>query len=133
MQSGGKEPYPETLIIFPQSLSESEKRHLSKYGKRPRGGLLGEKFKERTYFDSGDFAFSAAYRVTDLGAIQTGGAHLHRDNISHPSSPIPAAGNVDKKANEDLHRRDASPKRSLFHRQTNEDPTDEDNLFSFED
>ncbi|KAI2726482.1 hypothetical protein CBS147354_4197 [Penicillium roqueforti] len=126
MQSGGKEPYPEPL-------SESEKRHLSKYGKRPRGGLLGEKPKERTYFDSGDFAFSAAHRVTDLDAIQTGRAHPYRDNISHPSSPIPAASNVDKKANEDTHRRDASPKRSLLHRQTNGDPTDEDNLFSFED
>lgn len=89
--------------------------------------------KERTYFDSSDFAFSAAHRVTDLDAIQTGRAHLHRDNISHPSSPIPAASNVDKKANEDMHRRDASPKRSLLHRQTNGDPTDEDNLFSFED
>ncbi|KAJ5335754.1 uncharacterized protein N7487_002237 [Penicillium crustosum] len=32
-----------------------------------------------------------------------------------------------------MHRRDASPKRSLLHRQTNGDPTDEDNLFSFED
>ncbi|KAJ5300254.1 hypothetical protein N7508_007497 [Penicillium antarcticum] len=126
MQSGEKEPYPEPL-------SESEKRQLSKYGKRPRGGLLGEKSKERTYFDSGDFAFSAAHRVTDLDAIQTGRAYPHRDNISHPSSPIPAASNVDKKANEDMHRRDASPKRRLLHRQTNEDPTGEDNLFSFED
>ncbi|KAI3281694.1 hypothetical protein DTO002I6_9727 [Penicillium roqueforti] len=126
MQSGGKEPYPEPL-------SESEKRHLSKYGKRPRGGLLGEKSKERTYFDSGDFAFSAAHRVTDLDAIQIGRAHPYRDNISHPSSTIPATSNVDKKANEDMYRREPSPKRSLLHRQTNEDPTDEDNLFSFED
>ncbi|KAJ6050969.1 uncharacterized protein N7446_005596, partial [Penicillium canescens] len=127
-------PNPEArvLIIFPQPLSESEKRHLSKYGKRPRGGLLGQKTKERTYFDSGDFALSAAHRVTDLGAIQTGRAHPHRENISRPS-PVPAASNLDKKVNENFHRRDASPQKSPLHRQTNEDPTDEDNLFSFED
>jgi hypothetical protein len=38
--------------------------------------------------------------------IQTGRAHPHRDNISHPSSTIPATSNVDKKANEDMHRRE---------------------------
>ncbi|KAJ5991385.1 hypothetical protein N7499_012037 [Penicillium canescens] len=127
MQSGGKEPYPEPL-------SESEKRHLSKYRKRPRGGLLGQKSKERTYFDSGDFALSAAHRVTDLGAIQTGRAHPHRENISRPS-PIPAASNVDKKVKENLHRRDASSQKNPLHRQTNEDSFVEgqDNIFSFED
>ncbi|OGE47234.1 hypothetical protein PENARI_c053G08839 [Penicillium arizonense] len=129
MQSRGKDPYPEPL-------SESEKRHLSKYGKRLRGGLLGQNSKERTYFDSGHFALSTAHRVTDNGAIQTGRAHPHRDNISHPSSPITTTSNVDKDANEDSHRRDASPQMSPLHRQMNKVPTNEegqDNLFSFED
>ncbi|KAI3275224.1 hypothetical protein DTO003C3_10289 [Penicillium roqueforti] len=91
---------------------------------------------ERMYFDSSDFALSAAHRVTDLGAIQTDRAHPNRDNISHPSSPTPAANNVDKKTNEDLRRKDASPQKSHLHRQTNKDPTSEeeqDNFFYFED
>jgi hypothetical protein len=33
------------LTLFPKLLSESEKRHFSKYGKLPRGGLLGQKCK----------------------------------------------------------------------------------------
>lgn len=88
------------------------------------------------YFDSSDFALFAAHRVTDLGAIQTDGAHPNRDNISHPSSHTLAASNIDKKANEDLHRRDASPQKSHLHRQTNKDLTNEegqDDLFYFED
>lgn len=51
-------------------------------------------------------------------------------------SPIPAASNVDKKANEDLHRRNASSQKSPLRRQMNKDPTNEegqDNLFPFED
>jgi hypothetical protein len=50
-----------------------------------------DNLKERMYFDSSDFALSAAHpvtdRVTDLGTIQTDGAHPNRNNISHPSSP----------------------------------------------
>ncbi|KAJ5443624.1 uncharacterized protein N7458_007496 [Penicillium daleae] len=111
MQPGGSGPYPE--------LSESEKRHFSKYGKLLRGGLLSQKSKERTYFDSGDYALSAADRVTDNGAIQTGKAHPHRDSISHPYAPIPAASNVDKDAIEDLHRKSASPEESPLLQQTN--------------
>ena len=65
--------------------------------------------KKRTYFDSGDFALAAADRVTDNGAIQTGSAHPKGDSISHPYAPIPAAGNVDKDANEDLYRKSESP------------------------
>ncbi|KAI9036919.1 uncharacterized protein KD926_001163 [Aspergillus affinis] len=104
MQSEGSGSHPEP--------SESEKSHFSKYGKLTRGGLLGQKSKERTYFDSGDFALSAADRVTDNGAIQTGKAHPHRDSISHPYAPIPAASNVDKDAIEDLYRKSASPEKS---------------------
>jgi hypothetical protein len=95
-----------------------------------------DNLKERMYFNSSDFALSAAHRVTDLGAIQTDRAHPNRDNISHPSSPTPAANNVDKKANEDLRRKDASPQKNHLHRQTNKDPTNEegqDDFFYFED
>ncbi|PKY01580.1 hypothetical protein P168DRAFT_306731 [Aspergillus campestris IBT 28561] len=97
MQSSDKEPYHEPL-------PESEKRQSSKYGMRPYGGLLDKRSKERTYFDSGDFALSAAERVTDNGAIETGREHPHRDSISHPYAPIPAASNVDKDANEDSYK-----------------------------
>ncbi|KAJ5368479.1 uncharacterized protein N7496_008239, partial [Penicillium cataractarum] len=107
------------LTLFPKLLSESEKRHFSKYGKLPHGGLLGQKCKERTYFDSGDYALSAADRVTDNGAIRTGKAHPHRDSISHPYAPIPAASNVNKDATEDLYRKSASPEESPLLQQTN--------------
>ncbi|KAJ5718240.1 hypothetical protein N7488_003886 [Penicillium malachiteum] len=111
MQPGGNGPHHELL-------SESEARHFSKYGKLPRGGLLSQKSKERTYFDSGDYALSAADRVTDNGAIQTGKAHPHRDSISHPYAPIPAGSNVDKAAIEDLHRKSASHEESPLLQQT---------------
>jgi hypothetical protein len=81
--------------------------------------VLTNNRKERTYFDSGDYALSAADRVTDNGAIQTGKAHPHRDSISHPYAPIPAASNVDKDAIEDLHRKSASPEESPLLQQTN--------------
>ncbi|KAL4860873.1 hypothetical protein BDV12DRAFT_181016 [Aspergillus spectabilis] len=93
MQSGDKEPYPE-------SLSESEKRHFNKYGKLQHGGLFGKRSKERTYFDSGDFAVS-----TDNGAR-----------------------NVDKGADEDLYRKSANPEIGSLLQQTDfkyEEPTEE--------
>lgn len=129
------------LTQFPKLLSESERRHFSKYGKLPRGGLLGQKSKvlcvssflrhvpnvltnnrkERTYFDSGDYALSAADRVTDNGAIQTGKAHPHRDSISHPYAPIPAASNVKKDAIDDAYRKSTSPEESPLHQAKIED------------
>ncbi|KAL2829497.1 hypothetical protein BDW59DRAFT_36057 [Aspergillus cavernicola] len=112
MQSGGKEPDHEPL-------SRSEKHYFSKYGRLPRGGPLGQKSKERTYFDSGDFALSTTDKVTDNGAIQTGSAHPHRNSISHPFAAIPAASNVDVDANEDLYSKSVGPKRSPLLQQTN--------------
>ncbi|KAL4861369.1 hypothetical protein BDV12DRAFT_69339 [Aspergillus spectabilis] len=103
----------------PEQLSESEKRHFSKYGKLLRGGFPGKRSEERTYFDSGDFALSAADCETDNGAIHAGREHPHRDSISLPYTPIPAACNVDKKAKEDLYRKSASPTMSPLHQQTN--------------
>lgn len=50
--------------------------------------------KEWTYLDSGNYALSAADRVTDNGAIQTGKAHPHRHSISHPYAPVPAPSKV---------------------------------------
>ncbi|KAJ5359511.1 uncharacterized protein N7496_011924 [Penicillium cataractarum] len=110
MQPGNKGQSPEPL-------SENDKRLFGKYGKLAGGGLLAQKSKERTYFDSGDFALSAAHRVTDNGSIQTGAAHPHRESISQPYSPVPAASNANKDANEDPHRRSASPQKSPLHRQ----------------
>ncbi|KAJ5394393.1 Endosulphine [Penicillium crustosum] len=105
MQSGRPDPEP---------LSKSENHILKKYGKFPRGGLLAQ--KERTYFDSGDFALSAADRETDNGAIQTGRAHPHRESISHPYASIPASSNVEEEANQDTYRKSASIEESpLLH------------------
>jgi hypothetical protein len=71
--------------------------------------VLIKSYKERTYFDSGDFALSVDNCETDKSAIQTGKEHPHRDSISHPYAAIPAASNVDKNANEDSYRKSASP------------------------
>ncbi|KAJ5598336.1 hypothetical protein N7537_008420 [Penicillium hordei] len=101
MESKSKESYTEPP-------SESEKHHFSPYEKRPHGDLLGQQSKDRTYFDSGDLALSAAHQVTNNGAIQTGKAHPHRESISSPYSPVPSTSNVDKDANEGLHRKMAS-------------------------
>lgn len=75
--------------------------------------------QERTYFDSGDFALSATDHMSDDGAVQTGTEHPHRDSISHPYAPIPAASNVDMDANEDVNRKSIVPESSPLLQQTN--------------
>ena len=67
-------------------------------------GVPTDNRENRTYFDSGDLALSAAHKVTNEGAIQTGIAHPDRESISHPYSAVPNTSNVDKDANEDLYR-----------------------------
>jgi hypothetical protein len=81
--------------------------------------VLIKSYKERTYFDSGDFALSAGNCEMDNGAIQTGKEHPHRGSISHPYAAMPVASNVDKNANEDLYRKSASPAMSPLLQQTN--------------
>jgi len=114
MEHGDKKSYPVPL-------SESEKNHFRTYEKRPHGDLLGEQSKNRTYFDSGDLALSAAHRVTEEGVIQTGNVHPHRESISHPYSAVPDISNADQDANKDLYRRTSlSPeKRSPLYQDTN--------------
>jgi hypothetical protein len=66
--------------------------------------------------------------MTDNGAIKTGIAHPHRESISHPYAPIPAASNVDKDATEDLYRKSAGPEKSPLLQKENiddEEPTNE--------
>lgn len=77
-----------------------------------------QEMQERTYFDSGDFALSAAHRETDNGAIQTGKTHPHRESISHPYASIPASSNVDEDANHDMYRKSASIEKSPLLHQT---------------
>ncbi|OJJ04434.1 hypothetical protein ASPVEDRAFT_30889 [Aspergillus versicolor CBS 583.65] len=77
-----KEPQPPG-----ESLSERDKRILKAYGKLPHLGPLGH--QKRVYFDSGDFALSAAHREADDGAIQTGTVHPVRERIPHPHVPVP--------------------------------------------
>jgi hypothetical protein len=59
-------------------------------------------WKERKYFDSGDFALSTADRVTDIGAINTGRAHPQRGSVSHPYAPVPSSSNANEDANKDV-------------------------------
>ncbi|KAJ6136853.1 Endosulphine [Penicillium chrysogenum] len=95
----------------PESQPKSDERILSKYGKLPRRGSLARKSKERTYFDSGDFAFLAADRETGNGVVQSGRAHPCRDSISHPYAPVPAASNVNKDANRDPYRKECESRK----------------------
>ncbi|KAJ0424021.1 hypothetical protein BJY00DRAFT_309831 [Aspergillus carlsbadensis] len=88
-----------------QPLSERDKHILSLYGRVPSGGggMLGPHAKERVYFDSGDYALSAAKRETDSGAIHTGTSHPVRGSISHPFAPIPNTSNVGSGADEGVY------------------------------
>lgn len=75
--------------------------------------------KERTYFDSGDFALSAGQRAIENGAVESGCKHPNRESISHPNAPVPSDSNVDYGANKTLDRKSASPERkSLLHCET---------------
>ncbi|KAJ6031526.1 hypothetical protein N7540_002258 [Penicillium herquei] len=117
-------------------LSVSEESLFGKYGKLSREGLIGQQskvliirsiisrttlnnFKQRRYFDSGDFALSAADRVTENGAIQPGSAHPQRDSISHPYAPIPSSSNVGKDANKDISKQLAGHDKSPLLQQMN--------------
>ncbi|KAL4751769.1 hypothetical protein BDW72DRAFT_172980 [Aspergillus terricola var. indicus] len=86
-----------------EPLSDRDKHILRTYGKLPRRDLLGLQAKKRVYFDSGDFALSAASRMSDNGVVQPGTAHPVRASISHPYAPIPNSSNAPNNANEDLH------------------------------
>lgn len=88
-----------------------------------RSNSLLTDLKERTYFDSGDFALSAGQRAIETGAIDSGCEHPNRDNISHPNAPVPSNSNVDYGANRTTDRKSISPERkSLLHYET--DTTD---------
>lgn len=49
---------------------------------------------QRKYFDSGDFALTAAHEASNIGRIQTGTRHPLVESVSHPSAPMPACSNV---------------------------------------
>lgn len=148
MQSGGPEPevgpaLPETNdannplshCLNPRtvSLKSTESCHVEVYWLKSLRYLeysflwrtLTSNRQERTYFDSGDFALSAAHRETDNGAIQTGRAHPHRESISHPYASIPASSNVDEHANQDTSRKSASLEKSplLYQTDSKDEPT----------
>lgn len=61
--------------------------------------------QERKYFDSGDFALSAAGKASSTGPIQTGKEHPLLKGISHLSSPVPKGSNVNSNADIPLLRR----------------------------
>ncbi|KAL4759139.1 uncharacterized protein BDW70DRAFT_161920 [Aspergillus foveolatus] len=88
-----------------EPLSERDKHVLRTYGKLPRRDLLGLRAKKRGgYFDSGDFALSAASKTSeDNGAVQPGTAHPVRASISHPYAPLPGTSNAPNNANESVY------------------------------
>ncbi|KAL3434278.1 hypothetical protein BDV09DRAFT_170088 [Aspergillus tetrazonus] len=86
-----------------EPLSDRDKHILGTYGTLPRRDLLGLRAKKRVYFDSGDFALSAASKMSDNGAVQPGTAHPVRASISHPYAPLPGTSNAPNNANESFH------------------------------
>jgi hypothetical protein len=65
----------------------------AKYPIATRRNLLHHQL-ERTYFDSADFALTAARKQSNIGAIQTGIDHPVVENISHPAAAAPGGSNV---------------------------------------
>ncbi|KAF9344579.1 hypothetical protein BGZ80_002094 [Entomortierella chlamydospora] len=70
-----------------QTLTEQEQKLQRLYGNRlpTAKGLLGQKLKERKYFDSGDYALSKAGKTS----TPVGSQHPQPENIPH-STPAPA-------------------------------------------
>ncbi|KAJ5737445.1 uncharacterized protein N7483_002570 [Penicillium malachiteum] len=66
----------------PEPLSESEKRHFSKYGKIPHEGSIGS--GGRATLSYRDYAHSA----TANDAIQPRGSHWHPDRTSRSGTPV---------------------------------------------
>jgi hypothetical protein len=106
-----------------QALTPEERRLTHLYGKLPaKGHLLDHQlevllipyspmskhgrsnrlFQARQYFDSGDFALSAAHKGSNIGAITTGARHPLREGVSHPASAVPGSSNVDNAADREL-------------------------------
>ncbi|KAF2690750.1 Endosulfine-domain-containing protein [Lentithecium fluviatile CBS 122367] len=69
-------------------MSPDEARLFRLYGKLPnKKDLLQNKFKERKYFDSGDYALSKAGKVSDIGVTQIGREHPVPEKIPHIAPP----------------------------------------------
>ncbi|GJJ75582.1 hypothetical protein EMPS_07940 [Entomortierella parvispora] len=63
-----------------KTLTEQEQKLLKMYGNLPTPkALLGQKLKERKYFDSGDYALSKAGKTT----APVGSQHPQPENIPH--------------------------------------------------
>ena len=80
-----------------QSLTEEEQKVFRLYGKLPnKKDLLQNKFKERKYFDSGDYALSKAGKNSDnIGGVSAiGSQHPLPENIPHLNSSTSNGGNV---------------------------------------
>ncbi|KAE8386684.1 hypothetical protein BDV23DRAFT_162849 [Aspergillus alliaceus] len=92
-----------------EPLSEREKHLLSTYERLPRRGLFRYKSNDRTYFGSGDLAFSATSSVTDNGAIQAGAGHPVRESSSHTYASVPSTSNVSSHAIDELQNKNYSP------------------------
>ncbi|KXN72077.1 Endosulfine-domain-containing protein [Conidiobolus coronatus NRRL 28638] len=70
-------------------LTEEEQKAFRMYGKLPTGkDLLAHKFKERRYFDSGDYAMQKAGK-----SVAVGSEHPAPDTIPH-SNPSTQSANL---------------------------------------
>ncbi|KAG7100587.1 mRNA stability protein like [Verticillium longisporum] len=91
----------DTKVTDTKAPTEKEDRLRRMYGKLPtRTDLLHHQL-ERKYFDSGDFALTAAHKASNIGNIQSGKKHPLVENISRPSAPVPSCSNVDDNASRD--------------------------------
>lgn len=80
----------------PQSLSEEEQKLFRLYGKLPnRKDILGNKLKERKYFDSGDYALSKAGKQSQQAvgtAIPNPETIPHASTVSSPPGATAPVG-----------------------------------------
>ncbi|KAK1999425.1 hypothetical protein LX36DRAFT_710170 [Colletotrichum falcatum] len=73
---------------------QKEERVRRLYGNAPARSDLLHNQLQRRYFDSGDYALQGAHKSSSMGSVQTGTEHPLRNNISHPSAPVPTSSNL---------------------------------------
>ncbi|KAF8924029.1 camp-regulated phosphoprotein/endosulfine conserved region-domain-containing protein [Dissophora ornata] len=92
-----------------QTLTEQEQRLQRMYGNRlpTAKGLLGQKLKERKYFDSGDYALSKAGKTN----APVGSEHPQPENIPHstPATVLHHHGSPPVKESSLMHEAESAP------------------------
>ncbi|KAJ5648343.1 camp-regulated phosphoprotein family protein Igo1 [Penicillium lividum] len=72
-----------------------------RYGIIPlRDKLFSEESKQRTYFDSADFALKSDHRPSEIYNNDIGTKHPEHAHISHPFCAVPGSSNLSQHAND---------------------------------